>query len=121
MISLATHYVDDYGSMEDSRYANSSFESFEKYKGCLQIAMKPGKRQLPDTAPRIQGVIISSDDDSLVLTPCPKRVTSMCQQIDRHLEMGTISPEQARKMAGKCNFLTGRLEGWPCSAKSTIC
>ena len=111
MISLATHYVDDYGSMEDSRYANSSVESFEKYNGCLQIAMKPSKRQQPDTAHRIQGVIISSDDDSLVLTPCPKRVTSMCQQIDRHLEMGTISPEQARKMAGKCNFLTGRLFG----------
>ena len=121
ILSPAMHYVDDYGSMEDSRYANSSVESFEKYNGCLQIAMKPSKRQQPDTAHRIQGVIISSDDDNLVLTPCPKRVTSMCQQIDRHLEMGTISPEQARKMAGKCNFLTGRLEGWPCSAKSTIC
>ena len=38
------NYVDDYGSMEDSLSANSSFESFEKYNGCLQIAMKPSKK-----------------------------------------------------------------------------
>ena len=110
ILAPAMHYVDDYGSMEDSPSANSSFESFEKYSGCLQIAMKP-KRQPPDTAHRTPGVIISSDEDNLILTPCPKRVTSMCQQIDKHLESGTISPEQARKMAGKCNFLTGRLFG----------
>ena len=111
ILSPAMYYVDDYGSMEDSLSANSSFESFEKYNGCLQIAMKPSQRQPPDTAHRIQGVIISSDEDNLILTPCPKRMTSMCQQIDKRLESGTMSPEQARKMAGKCNFLTGRLFG----------
>eukprot|EP00439_Symbiodinium_sp_Y106_P070653 s2127_g12.t1 len=111
ILSPAMYYVDDYGSMEDSLSANSSFESFEKYNGCLQIAMKPSQRQPPDTAHRIQGVIISSDEDNLILTPCPKRMTSMCQQIDKRLESGTMSPEQACKMAGKCNFLTGRLFG----------
>ena len=57
----------------------------------------PKQRKPPDTGHRIQGAIISSDEDNLILTPCPKRVTSMCQQIDKHLESGTISPEQAHR------------------------
>ena len=35
----------------------------------------------------------------------------MCRQISEHLKSNTLSPEEARKMAGKCNFLTGRLFG----------
>ena len=44
ILSPAMHYVDDYGSMEDSQSAVGSFESLGKYNGCLQIAMKPSKR-----------------------------------------------------------------------------
>ena len=35
----------------------------------------------------------------------------MCRQISEHLKSNTLSPEEARKMAGKCNFLTGRFFG----------
>ena len=33
----------------------------------------------------------------------------MCQQMDSYLDANDMSPDEARKMAGKCNFLTGRL------------
>ena len=35
----------------------------------------------------------------------------MTQQIEKHLDTNNLTPEEARKMAGKCNFLTGRLFG----------
>ena len=111
VLSPALHYVDDYGSMEDSKSAHGSFTAFEEYNGCLQISMKPSKRQPPERQQRIQGVLISSDTDNLILAPCPKMVQHMCRQISEHLKSNTLSPEEARKMAGKCNFLTGRPVG----------
>ena len=93
--------------MEDEVSAESSFRAFEDYNGCLQISMKPSKRQPPETQHRIQGVLISSDTENLVLTPCPARVRAMTQQIEKHLDKDNLTPEEARKMAGKCNFLTG--------------
>ena len=111
VLSPALHYVDDYGSMEDELSAESSFRAFEDYNGCLQISMKPSKRQPPETQHRIQGVLISSDTENLVLTPCPARVRAMTQQIEKHLDTNNLTPEEARKMARKCNFLTGRLFG----------
>ena len=111
VLSPALHYVDDYGSMEDETSADGSFQAFEDYNGCLEISMKPSKRQPPQRQHRIQGVLISSDDTNLILTPCPDRARNMCQQIDKHLATDRLAPEEARKMAGKCNFLTGRLFG----------
>ena len=111
VLSPALHYVDDYGSMEDELSAESSFRAFEDYNGCLQISMKPSKRQPPEKQHRIQGVLISSDTKNLILTPCPARVRAMTQQIEKHLDTNILTPEEARKMAGKCNFLTGRLFG----------
>eukprot|EP00439_Symbiodinium_sp_Y106_P008585 s129_g1.t1 len=100
--------------MEDSKSAYGSFSdfsAFEEYNGCLQISMKPSKRQPPERQQKIPGVLISSDSDNLILTPCPKRVQHMCRQISEHLTSNRRLPEEARKMAGKCNFLTGRLFG----------
>ena len=111
VLSPALHYVDDYGSMEDELSADSSFRAFEDYNGCLRISMKPSKRQPPEKQHRIQGVLISSDTENLILTPCPARVRAMTQQIEKHLDTNVLTPEEARKMAGKCNFLTGRLFG----------
>ena len=125
VLSPALHYVDDYGSMEDELSAESSFRAFEDYNGCLQISMKPSKRQPPETQHRIQGVLISSDTENLVLTPCPARVRAMTQQIEKHLDTNNLTPEEARKMAGKCNFLTGRLFGKvgraPLPAQGDLC
>ena len=107
----ALHYVDDYGSMEPVDSADSSFQAFEDLNSVLGFFMKKAKRQPPAGAQRIQGVLISSDSESLALTPCPKRVQQVTRLIDDYLHSGTLTPELARKLAGKCNFLTGRLFG----------
>ena len=111
VLSPALHCVDDYRSMEDSKSAQGSLSAFQEYSGCLQISMKRSKRQPPERQQRIQGVLISSDSDNLILTPCPNRVQHMCRQISERLMSNSLLPEEARKMAGKCNFLTGRLFG----------
>ena len=95
VLSPALHYVDDYGSMEDEPSADSSFRAFEDYNGCLQISMKPSKRQPPEAQHRIQGVLISSDPNNLILTPCPARAQAMTQQIEKHLETNNLTPEKS--------------------------
>ena len=71
--SPVLHYVDDHGSMEPDDTAQSSFESFEEFNGVLGFTMKPSKRQPPLRRQRMQGVIIESDYDTIVLSPCPQR------------------------------------------------
>ncbi|CAE7485471.1 unnamed protein product [Symbiodinium sp. CCMP2456] len=92
-------------------YVNNRSTSDINYNGCLEISIKPSKRQPPDVQHRIQGVLISFGHKNLVLTPCPARAKTMWQQIDKHLAENRLAPEEARKMAGKCIFLTGRLFG----------
>ena len=104
-------YVDDYGSMEPEHHPTSGFGSFEQLNGALGYYMKKSKRQPPAAQRKIQGVIISTDNNHVMLTPCPQRVKHMQEEIQRCLQLGQLEPEQARRMAGKCNFLTGRLFG----------
>ena len=105
------HYVDDYGSAEASHQADSGFRSFEDFNGALGYNMKTSKRQPPASSHKIQGVIISTDTNHITLTPCPQRVERMCSDITASIQCNTLEPDQARRMAGKCNFLTGRLFG----------
>ena len=120
VLSPALHYVDDYGSMEDQSSADSSFRAFEDYSGCLEISMKPSKRKPPETHHGIQGVLISSDAENLVLTPCPARIKAMSQQIDKRLHTNQLTPAEARKMAGKCNFQS-RAPLWQSWPRGTLC
>ena len=105
------HYVDDYGSTENSPDACSGFESFEDFNGALGYKMKTSKRQPPATSHKIQGVLISTNPTHITLTPCPERVRRMCRDIQQCLQDNHLDPDQARRMAGKCNFLTGRFFG----------
>ena len=105
------HYVDDYGSTEVSHHAESGFRSFEDFNGALGYNMKTSKRQPPATSHKIQGVIISTDTSNITLTPCPQRVERMCADIAECISTNNLEPDRARRLAGKCNFLTGRLFG----------
>ena len=107
----ALHYVDDYGRMEPEHHATSGFDSFEQLDGALGYHMKKSKRQPPALQHKIQGVLISIDDQDITLTPCSQRVRGMQEEIHRCLRLEQLEPEQARRMAGNCNFLTGRLLG----------
>ena len=111
IFSTVLRYVDDYGSMEPNDTAQSSFESFEELNGVLGFTMKPSKRQPPLPRQRMQGVIIESDHDTIVLSPCPQRADNMCKQILKHIEDDCLTSDHACRLDGKCNFLTGRLFG----------
>ena len=105
------HYVDDYGSTEITKHSSSGFQAFEDFNGALGYRMKPSKRQPPANTHKIQGVNITIEQQHIVLTPCPQRVERMCQDILACLDTNHLDPDMARRMAGKCNFLTGRLFG----------
>ena len=105
------HYVDDYGSIEPQASARSGFDSFEQINSILGFHMKKSKRQPPERSHRIQGVIISCDDQHIRVAPCPDRVTHITDQLQQHLQSGMMTPEQARKLAGKCSFTTTQLFG----------
>ena len=111
LVCPTMHYVDDYGSTEGSHQADSGFRSFEDFNGALGYNMKTSERQPPAPSHKIQGVIISTDTNHITLTPCPQRVERMCSDITACLQKNTLEPDQARRMAGKCNFLAGRLFG----------
>ena len=114
------HYVDDYGSTEITRHSASGFQAFEDFNGALGYRMKPSKRQPPAQTHKIQGVNITIEPQHVVLTPCPQRVQRMCQDILTCLKTNHLDPDMARRMAGKCNFLTLRVAG-TCNARSGPC
>lgn len=103
--------VDDYGSIEPTTSAHSGFESFELINSVLGFHMKKSKRQPPDKSRRIQGVIITCDDKDITVSPRPDRVLNITKQLQQHLDSNAMSPEQARKLAGKRSFTTTQLFG----------
>ena len=105
------HYVDDYGSIEPTQTANSGFSTFEQLNSILGFHMKKSKRQPPEQSHRIQGVVISCDTMNITVAPCKDRVDNISQQLRQHLHTKSMTPEQARKLAGKCSFTTTHLFG----------
>ena len=67
--------------------------------------------QLPAAEQRIQGVIITSDQRHIRVKPCLRTVRKMSQEIEPCVKDNNLSPDLARRVAGKCNFLTRSLCG----------
>ena len=111
LLCPALHYVDDCGSMEPEHHATSGFQSFEQLNGALRYHMKKSKRQPPDLQHKIQGVIISTDDQDITLTPCPQRVK----------RMQTTCETCRRRSDAVFNLINGsqnKLAAWQASATS---
>ena len=105
------HYVDDYGSINSERDAQSSFLTFAQLNSILGFHMKPSKEQKPAKEHKIQGVIIQCHADKISVRPCPNRIQRLLQELHNHLHTDSMSPEQARRLAGKCSFTTTHLFG----------
>ena len=105
------HYVDDYGAIEPTGSAESGFDTFESINSILGFHMKISKKQPPAKSHRIQGVIIECDPDKITVAPCPSRIKNISEQLQEHLRTQLMTPEQARKLAGKCSFTTTQLFG----------
>ena len=105
------HYVDDYGSIEPANTAQSGFDTFEQINSILGFHMKKSKRQPPDHSHRIQGVLIGCNSEHITVSPCRDRIRTISQQLQTHIHTKSMTPEQARKLAGKCSFTTTHLFG----------
>ena len=103
------HYVDDYGSINTKQDADSSFQTFAQLNSILGFHMKPSKEQRPDNEHKIQGVIIQCEPQQVSVKPCPNRVRRLLQELHNHLHTNNMTPEEARRLAGKCSFTTTHL------------
>ena len=73
--------------------------------------MKETKAQPPSAEHKIQGVIIQCSEDHITVKPCPQRVQRILTELHNHLQTDSMTPEQARRLAGKCSFTTTHLFG----------
>ena len=105
------HYVDDYGSINTKQDAESSFQTFAQLNSILGFHMKPSKEQRPANEHKIQGVIIQCEPQQVSVKPCPNRIQRLLQELHNHLHTNNMTPEEARRLAGKCSFTTTHLFG----------
>ena len=105
------HYVDDYGSINTEQDAQSSFHTFAQLNSILGFHMKPSKEQRPANEHKIQGDIIQCRADQISVKQCPNRIQRLLQELHNHLHTDSMSPAQARRLAGKCSFTTTHLFG----------
>ena len=105
------HYVDDYGSINTKQDAESSFQTFAQLNSILGFHMKPSKEQRPANEHKIQGVIIQCETQQVSVKPCPNRIQRLLQELHNHLHTNNMTPEEARRLAGKCSFTTTHLFG----------
>ena len=105
------HYVDDYGSINHTQDSHSSFETFSKLNSILGFHMKKTKEQPPADQHKIQGVIIKCTQHHITVQPCPQRVQRLLTELLNHTRTESMSPDQARRLAGKCSFTTTHLFG----------
>ena len=110
-LTPALHYVDDYGAIQPSHIATSSFSSFSRLNSLLGFHMKTSKEQPPAPSHKIQGVYVDLSATHATLRPCPDRVRTLSHTLSQCLEQGGMSNDTARRTAGKCNFVTGHLFG----------
>ena len=105
------HDVDDYGSINTKQDAQSSFQTFAQLNSILGFHMKPSKEQRPANERKIQGVIIQCETKQISVKPCPNRIQRLLQELHNHLHTNNMTPEEARRLAGKCSFTTTHLFG----------
>ena len=105
------HYVDDYGAIEPEQFATSSFTAFEDLNGTLGFHMKQSKRQPPLDRHKIQGVYIHHFAQHTEIQPCPDRVARIISDLQTAISTRSLSPDLARKLAGKCSFTATQLFG----------
>lgn len=86
------------------------FNTFAELNAVLGFHMKKSKKQPPATQHKIQGVIIKCSDQHITVQPCPQRVQRLTE-LQNHIQSKSMSPEQARRLAGKCSFTTTHLFG----------
>lgn len=105
LLSPILHYVDDYGGVEPSATAHSTFQGFADLAELLGLKMKPKKACSPQPKLKMLGVFIHCLPREVQLQPCPGRVQKLSAIMMEALQSNRLSPEAAHRLAGKLVFL----------------
>ena len=114
----ASHYVDDFATVETSTSSKSSFEASHRLWESLGFQFKTSKRQPPAVTQKIQGISMTCGQREFTLAPDPDRTTRMCTRLEEILQTDELSPDEAMKIAGKLQFMSETLMGQ--AAKSCL-
>ena len=102
------HYVDDFGTLEDVRTADSGFDSFEDLCFTCGVRLKKKKVQRPGVAHVVQGHDLNIDNphDDIVIEPTARRREKVGGLADDALYKDELNHSTAATIAGKtCHFL----------------
>ena len=100
--TFAAHYVDDFFSVEQTLFAESSFATFQAFHRLLGFRMKEAKSKPPSAAHTLLGIDWTFAPDSVRAEPGPARIARLVAAIQGFLDSDTMS-------ASDCSSLTGRL------------
>ena len=105
-LSPMVHYVDDYASIEPECSIQSGFECVQHLMKTVGFKFKPSKDQPPAPTQLIQGVIMSIDSSAFTVRTEQARVQRIASQLEEHLQRGTMSADEAKRLAGKLQFIS---------------
>ena len=105
------HYVDDYGGIEPSAFADSAFNAFEHFGKIVGLKVKQSKKQPPAVSHQIQGVILLLEGDHAIVQPTPDRRARLLDAIRAALLEDLLTPLWAETLAGKLNFYASAVFG----------
>ena len=102
LLTLAAHYVDDFFSVEQSLFAESSFATFQAFHRLLGFRMKEAKSKPPRNAHTLLGIDWTFAGDYVRAEPGQSRIERLVSTIQGFLDSDVMS-------SAECSPLTGRL------------
>eukprot|EP00438_Fugacium_kawagutii_P024915 Skav236063 [mRNA] locus=scaffold2566:216549:230458:+ [translate_table: standard] len=111
LLGCNLHYVDDFGAVEPTAEAQSSFDCSHRLWQACGFRFKHSKKQPPATEHRIQGVMMQIDGNTFTLAPDRDRLNRMLTRIQEILLQNTLTCDEASRIAGKLQFMTETLAG----------
>ncbi|CAK9026226.1 unnamed protein product, partial [Durusdinium trenchii] len=100
------HYVDDYASIEPPYTIQSGFDCVHHLMKTIGFKFKPSKDQPPAKEQHIQGVIMTISETSFTVATDPARTQRITAQLHEIMDRGTMSSDEAHRLAGKLQFLS---------------
>ena len=105
-LSPMVHYVDDYAAIEPECSIHSGFTCVQHLMKTVGFKFKPSKNQPPAQTQLIQGVVMTTDSVAFTVRTEEERMTRIMDQLQEHLRRGTMSSDEAKRLAGKLQFIS---------------
>ena len=102
LLTFAAHYVDDFFSVEQALFAESSFAAFQAFHLMLGFRMKEAKSKPPSKTHTLLGIDWTLDDEYVRAELGPTRIARLVSTIPGFLDSDVMS-------SAECSSLTGRL------------